>query len=60
MDDNTAKSKLYSVRVSAEWEVEVEAENQNDAEEIAQDLVEGHYWSVRPDYIDTWAEEITP
>lgn len=61
MDDNMAESKLYRVRVTAEWEVEVEAESTYDAEEIGQDMVEGdHYWSVRPDYIDAWAEEITP
>lgn len=60
MDDNEEVSKLYKVHVTAEWEVEVEAEDLYDAEDFAQDMVQGNYsWGVVPDYIDAWAEEIT-
>lgn len=52
--------KTYKVKVTAEWTVEVEAKDQFAAEYLAEDMVEGtHYWTVRPDYIDCWAEEIS-
>lgn len=48
---------LYRVSVSAEWVIEVEAEDEYDAELIAQDEVEGQYsFGVSPDYFDAWAE----
>lgn len=58
-EDEEIETKIYRVKITAEWDVEVEAVSEYDAEEIAQEMVEGdHYWGVRPDYIDAWAEEI--
>lgn len=60
MDDEDVVLKRYKVKVTAEWEIEIEAADQYEAEYLAEDEVEGdHYFGVRPDYIDAWAEEIT-
>lgn len=48
-------TKLYQVKVTAEWTFEIEALDEQDAEYEAEGLANETQW----DYIDCWAEEIS-
>lgn len=55
MDDEDLKT--YVVKVVVEWELEVEAISEEDAEYEAADLIMGPYnWGREPDYESYYAE----